>query len=144
MEIINPFYLYLILQLDSIKDFMTGAGAIAFAAGVLAALFTSIHISTELSYKKRMPNIYDGDESLDGVRKVRKASGVGAVAGVLVLAANSLLPTSERMAVLVVLPAVANNEAVQAEAKEVYDLAKRGLAKLIEEPTTPTTTEENK
>jgi len=133
MEIINPFYLYLILQLDSIKDLLGGPvtgfpllfGSIAF---VIATCAQHLFAVEELTEKEAA-----------GLGKLRRIlAGVLITCG-LAQAGNAFLPTSERMAVLVVLPAVANNEAVQTEAKEVYELAKRGLAKLIETETTPTT-----
>ena len=139
MEIIDPLYLYLILQLDSIKDLLGGSitgfplffGSIAF---VIATCAQHLFAVEELSEKEAA-----------GLGKLRRIlAGVLITCG-LAQAVNAFLPSSERMAVLVVLPAVANNTAVQSEAKEVYDLAKRGLAKLAEaEPTTPATTEENR
>jgi len=141
MTIIDPFYLYLILQLDSIKAFIVFLGALSLA--VLCIL--SIVLLIRGSDAKTSAKAYAGEDHPTYKRRFAEETETaessfrllhGAIrflpAPFLLLALDAALPTSERMAVLVVLPAIANNEAVQSEAKEVYDLAKRGLSSLIE------------
>ena len=139
MEIINPFYLYLILQLDSIKEFLGGAafGLPLFFGTLGVAVLTCF--TPAFVAESRDSNRPAMEERL---LKMKRTFLVLMLVGASGFSLNVFLPSSERMAVLVVLPAVANNEAVQAETKEIYDLAKRGLAKLIEEPTEPTATAE--
>jgi hypothetical protein len=116
---IDPFYLYLILQLDDIKN---TAGFFAFLFCVVGAVGTAI-IGTSMSLEERVFN----------TKKPLFASIFSLLFGLMLITVNTLLPTTERMAMIVVIPAVANNEDVQTEARELYDLAKRGLTKLAEE-----------
>jgi hypothetical protein len=46
---------------------------------------------------------------------------------------SALLPDSKTAAAMYVIPAIANNETIKAESKEIYELAKEGLKKLVEE-----------
>jgi hypothetical protein len=143
MEIIDPFYLYLILQLDSIKValFFASFFGIILGASVFAVL--SDYISTEVRNKIRMPHYYNGDDAVAEARVSRRRAMAVLIAGCVSGIANTLTPTTERMAVLVVAPAIANNAAVQEEAGELYALAKRGLTKLIDEKQPPATEESN-
>lgn len=140
MNIIDPFYLYVILQLDSIKAFIETIGFLSLV-GVLVASFallfrgTSARDSAKLYadeesgfYKRRHAEETATAES--SFRLMWKAVRISPIP-LLLLAVNAFLPTSERMAVLVVLPAVANNAHIQAEASEVYELAKKGLERLV-------------
>jgi hypothetical protein len=144
MEIIDPFYLYLILQLDSIKTALsfTSFFGIVLGAGFFAGL--SHYISTETSYKNRSPHYYDGDDAVATARASRRWAVAVLVVGCVSGIANTLAPTTERMAVLVVAPAIANNKAVQEEAGELYALARRGLTKLIDEEQPPATEESDR
>ncbi len=140
MNIIDPFYLYLILQLDSIKAFIETIGFLSLVACLAVGLGLLIRGSTALEcasnyagddsphYKRRYAEETATAES--SFRLMWKAVRISPIP-LLLLAVNALLPTSERMAVLVVLPAVANNAHIQAEASEVYELAKKGLERLV-------------
>jgi len=55
---------------------------------------------------------------------------VSLVWGVSLLAAT-FLPSSKTAAAMIVIPAIANNERFQAEASDLYDLAKKGLEKVV-------------
>lgn len=46
------------------------------------------------------------------------------------------VPSTRTLAVMYVLPAVVNNEDVQSEARELYELAKEGLHQLVEQEDT--------
>ena len=141
MTIIDPFYLYLILQLDSIKGFIVFLGALSLAALCIFCLALLIRGASA----KDLAQAYAGDDSALYKRRFAEETATAETsfrilnrairflpAPLFLLALDAALPTSERMAVLVVLPAIANNETIQTEAKEVYDLAKRGLSSLIE------------
>lgn len=128
MTIIDPFYLYLILQLDSIKDALSGASFVLFA-GAFLLVVVSIFVRLEAGYS------WVSEEKKESYRaqsqKLQGHAKRAAVVGLAAFSVNAFLPTSERMAVLVVLPAITNSATIQAEAKEVYELAKRGLSSLV-------------
>jgi hypothetical protein len=140
MNIIDPFYLYLILQLDSIKAFIETIGVLSLV-GVLVASFSLL---IRGSSARDTAKIYADDDSRlykqrhaaetataeSSFRLMWKAVRISPIP-LLLLAVNAFLPTSERMAALVVLPAVANNAHIQEEASEVYELAKKGLERLV-------------
>lgn len=50
-----------------------------------------------------------------------------------------LIPSSKTAAAMYLIPAIANNEAIQAEASDLYKLAKQGLSRLVELPAEPVT-----
>lgn len=133
MEIINPWMLYLVLQADEIKN-AVGTTSMLFAACAAAA-----GLITCMIQDLNRPNPYDtreNERSLWEVEKLRlqkraKRAAIACVAFTLTAAASNLIPSSKDMAVLMVLPAIANNEAVQSEAREIYDLAKQGLKDLV-------------
>ena len=44
---------------------------------------------------------------------------------------RTFIPTTKQMAMIKVVPAIVNNETIQAECKEFYNLAKDGLKELV-------------
>lgn len=133
MELINPWHLYFILQLDSIKDLL-GGPAVGIPLGLSLLVFMLVKLFTPMilndTYESHRERVGKYIDSLTGAFKKI------AIVCACLLGVNAFIPSSERMAVIVVLPAVANNAAIQTEAKELYDLAKRGLARLTEAPAT--------
>lgn len=127
MEIIDPFHLYLILQLDSIKNLLGGD------ITVIPLIFSAITFVIASAMRHILMVDVLSDAEAAGLDKIRPILAAILITCGLAQAANAFIPSSERMAILVVLPAVVNNESVQTEAKEVYELAKRGLAKLVED-----------
>lgn len=111
---ISAFEVYLIFQLDSIKDAVTGVGVAALCAAVGATVYGLIGASDEEPWAPRL-------------LRWAKVSAVVAALSLLVSAAT---PSSRAAAAIVILPAIANNETIQREAAEVYDLAKDALRKL--------------
>jgi hypothetical protein len=136
MEIIDPFYLYLILQLDSIKEFLGGP---ALGMPLVVAIMATVGLSIGIVVNDEPYNA----TLRDGLSKMRRWAIAVIFTATPLMVLNVFIPTSERMAVLVVVPAIANNTALQEEAGELYALAKRGLTKLIDEEQPPAATEEN-
>lgn len=113
---ITPFEVYLIFQLDALRSTLE-AFAVVFGMGIIP--FTVLAC---IGHAENQPNMF-----LWGRRLI-------AVCVVICLGSITLrgvLPTSKSMAAIVILPAVVNNEAVQVEAREIYNLAKEGLRTLV-------------
>lgn len=113
---ITPFNIYLVMQLDSIRDALGALAILVGAALVLGAFMSAL--------------ITDGDCFKDRVWQ-RWVASLGALM-LLVSAVYAFLPSSKTAAAMIVLPALANNETVREEAGELYDLAKGALRSLSE------------
>lgn len=122
---ISPFMLYLVLMLDSINSALLTAAVIA---GV------SIPISLTITGMNNENDTYNhGWEDRREARiKVRnKLTKMAAPIAVVCFIIATLLPNTKQAAAIIVVPAIANNEQVQAEAGELYDLAKQALANAV-------------
>ncbi|HRO60529.1 MAG TPA: hypothetical protein PKZ27_03055 [Rhodocyclaceae bacterium] len=113
---ISPFEVYLIFQLDAIRDTALTVTVIAGLAGAGFASVGSMCASageiTWRTYKRCM-------------------TGVSIIfAGALLT--STVLPSSRSAAAIILIPAIANNEAIQTEANEMYTLAKEGLRSLVD------------
>ena len=106
---ISPFEIYLVMQLDSLVGLAIGF-SILFGVATLFAVFAAL------------------DDALD-----RPIFALSVTAGPFLVAAltAALLPSSKTAAAMVVIPAIANNEKIQDEASELYQLAKQGLKQVI-------------
>lgn len=124
---LTPFQVYLVMQLDSINT-------LAFVFGVLSAIVFTIsficYVVNNASSKK--------EEAACAEMALGIAKKVGVLAA-LSLILGTFLPSTKTAAAMIVLPAIANNEAIQTEAGELYGLAKEGLRNLVKSNTTPTT-----
>ena len=116
-EIITTFWLYIILQLDAIRETAVGF-AILFG---LASGGCIIGI---------MVNTCDHDDWK--IKTIHKVATICSI-GIFMLSAITLAlaPTSRNAALIAILPAVVNNETIQTEASELYDLAKEGMRNLV-------------
>jgi mannose/fructose/N-acetylgalactosamine-specific phosphotransferase system component IIC len=124
----NAFSLYLILQLDSIGTtlaIVSIVGALASVIGLAAAACTRGDESCRSEVDHTVSN------------EIFKYAKRGLITCVALFAFNGLLPSSKTAAVMIVLPAVANNENIQREAGELYQIAKQGLADLVKKAVTP-------
>lgn len=129
---ITAWDIYWVMQLDSIGFVVF---LIGFAFGVVAV------VAGFLGYIDRdTASIYEGASYDEAREKHRKLIANGAsklrVAGraalccapILLLAA--FIPSTKTAAAMIVLPAVANNKAIQQEAGELYGIAKDALREL--------------
>lgn len=134
---ITPFNLYMIMQLDNMRHAMILPLALMI-------------LTTIAGFIMMMSNIIDSDIPEKQFsdpwhilgKKIFRRAGLGSV---FILALLAFLPSSRSAAVIVVLPALVNNEAIQKEAADLYQLAKDGLRRLAEDndddrhsPSTPT------
>lgn len=138
MEIINPWLLYLVLQADSIKSMATHLSMWASVLTVVVLVAWGGYI---LVCTMEAATSYSSSRAEEYLRRRAVALRKWGVPGaVVVLAsglslASSMIPTTKSAAMLLVIPTIANSEVVQAEARELYDLAKQGLKELVDEPT---------
>lgn len=123
---ISPFEIYVVLQMDDVKDALTGLGAISGVAAALAgfvALAGGGHSS------------YDNKDDIERRASFRSAAikRYKLSLAVAVLSASSavLLPSTKTLAAMLIIPAIANNETVQQEASELYTMAKDALKEAI-------------
>lgn len=117
---ISPFALYLILQLDSIKQ-----GLEALIVGMFIVTIATLLVAVfrcDFKREEKQKEIW--------AQHMPYVKGCAAVM-LLSLVTNTLVPSTKSMAAIVVVPAIVNNETVQQEAGELYDLAKQALAKAV-------------
>lgn len=124
---INAFTIYLVLQLDSIHTmlfliFLVGGIALALLTGVIAMVNDDFGV---YSYSE---NPKEHSSWTWWKKHLHKMVGVVLVAGFL----SALLPSTKTAAAMFIIPAVANNERVQAEFEELYTIARDGLKKMAE------------
>ena len=112
---ISPFEVYLIFQLDAIRG--AAEGVLLISAIISAALiFVGCMAASE------------------GVLSWKLYAYIVAITGSITfgsLLTVALVPSSKSAAAIILIPAIANNESVQAEASELYTLAKEGLRTLV-------------
>ena len=107
--------IYLITRLDSIGKLLTWASTLAFLLFILLCFFYC-----EVKAQ--------GDAKT--AKDVDRASTVCLVVSVSLVVLNVLLPTAKEMAAIVVIPKVANSEAVQGLGNGLVDLARQWMAEL--------------
>lgn len=146
MEIINPWTLYLILQADSIKS---GLGFISLWAILISGAMVLLWVVYIMICSMQAASIYNV-RTADEYKASRAAAlrkwwvvALAVVISGMVSLLNALLPSTKSAAMLLVIPALANSEVVQTEARELYDLAKQGLADLVMEEARKTPPQES-
>lgn len=118
---ISPFEIYLIMQLDDIKNALVGCTAVGVATGVTLGLFLVMGLG----------DLHNNEKAANKALKsgVTFALFLGITAGFI----NMILPSSRTAAAMVLIPAIANNETIQREANDLYALAKEGLSNLAKD-----------
>lgn len=130
---ISPFTVYLVMQLDSIGATVTFASVIT---GVLAAvlfLFASSERGSSQSYPDHEISKRQAANADRLFSKVKPAF----VCASIFCALSVLLPSSKTAAAMYVIPAIANSEAVQNEAGDLYEMAKQAMRKLTADEAKP-------
>lgn len=106
---ISPFEIYLVMQLDSLVG-LAVCFSIFFGIATLVAVVGVV-----------------GDDLERPIFALVVTAGPF-LAAVLTAA---ILPSSKTAAAMIVIPAIANNEKIQDEAGELYQLAKQGLKQVV-------------
>lgn len=110
MDTISAWDIYWVMQLDSIVgtfEWMAWMSALA-ALGV-----GFVHV------------LSDGDHG--SWRTVK----IAAILSISSAFATAFIPSTKTAATMIVIPAIANNEAIQREAGDLYKIAKDGLRELV-------------
>ena len=110
---IDGWTLYWITRLDGLNILLQIFGGVAVAVIFVSIIFGGMCHAEE----GKWPRIASW------------GSGIGGLLAMLVAMACVLVPTTKEAAVILVVPAIANNETVQGEAGELYQLAKHWLEK---------------
>lgn len=118
MEIIDPFWLYVILQLDSIKGLFF-VFAVIFGLASIVVVPATLGVAFDCHSEKKDRVIFS----------LVSAAPIAAV--FFCATVSALLPSTERAAIVAVLPAIANSHEVQGEARELYEIAKQGLDRIV-------------
>lgn len=109
---ISSWEIYWVMQLDTINNF---AGFASFI-GLIGVPFVWGFVLSET----------------EGMATRIAASAITTM-WAFALSLAVFLPSSKTAAAMIVIPAIANNERFQAEAGDLYQLAKQGLQKLVAE-----------
>lgn len=124
---ISPWQIYLVMQLDSIRDLFGGIAISLIFGSVVIGAFVLMHASDD-EYSWNIDRKDDRKNKRAGfVRAIRIAFPFAAVC----LFAQAVIPSSKTAAAMIVIPAIANSEVLQKEAGDLYQLAKQGLRELV-------------
>jgi hypothetical protein len=111
---ISPFEVYLVMQMDSIIVVAVVIGACLLISAAAACFYGGLKNESEASATGRRLAKY----------------------AFILLAISAFLPSTKTTAAMIVIPAIANNEAIQKEAGDLYAIAKQALKDSVatEEP----------
>ncbi len=124
---ISPWTIYWITRLDAVGNLL---GACATVLLTVAAFCIAARIVEHIN----RGNEGTGATIPDALYSLMKRCSAGCLAaGMLCVVGAVLTPTTKQMAAIYLIPAIANNEQIQAEASELYDLAKDYLKSQTEE-----------
>ena len=123
----NAWTIYWILQLDSISGTLNVLAWSALLTVIGLTLWNGISwVDGEM-----FPILSD-PEKRAAARAVRSRSRKAALkVAVPLFIFSALVPSTKTAAAMVVLPAIANNERIQHEAGDLYQLAKQALANAV-------------
>lgn len=124
---ISTWQIYLVMQLDSVSAGLTFISCLGLTVVGVSIVWNTLSKADA----KEFPYTTDHE-----ARKVQWESRDKWRNRILVFILplffiNMLIPSSKTAAAMIVIPAIANNERFQAEAGDLYQLAKQGLKKLV-------------
>ena len=113
---ISPFTVYLVMQADSIKTVAVGFATITGFAAVITTVFK-----------------YFGRDQLteSEVAAMDKWQPRVAMATVALAVLAAALPPTKTLAAMIIVPAIANSDAIQKDVPEIYELAKDRLKEAL-------------
>jgi hypothetical protein len=118
--------IYWMTRLDEIKSFVSVAGfamCLVFGIALIVCLGGCI------------VNKVDGDEkNLRTFKKISMYIAPLFLFGVALPISNVFIPTTKQYAMIKVIPAIANDQKIQQEASELYDMAKQALKQTLQIP----------
>lgn len=113
---ISPWEIYLVFQLDSIREFLAGVSGVGLIASIVAAAM--------------FPLLFDEDFGLNLSVKWVFTPLVSATFVAALLYA--FVPSTKTAAAMIIIPKIANSETIQREAEDLYGLAKRALVEAVQ------------
>ena len=116
-EIITPMQMYLLTRLNTINGFSIAIMVISLMITLTTCIIWLVETAEGLNDAKLLGRF----------RKIAKWSASSALLGVL---AVTLIPTTEEMAAIIVVPEIANSEKVQYAGNKLYDLAVEWMQEL--------------
>lgn len=138
---ISPFEVYVVMQLDTVKSAALGVASLTgFASIFLVGLAISSKIDAEAEWRTDASKAASAKLSETVGKLSRKVMATFA----LCVAATAFLPSTQTAAAMILVPALTSKEITEpvgAEAKELYNLLKRGLTKYVDDGQAPATTE---
>ena len=127
----NAWTIYWILQLDSIGTELLFLCAITATVAICVA-GVAIDDATSNPNDWSTPEFKDKAlEKLGRAPKMRRIAYKWATAAFLLSGLVALTPSTKTAAAMAVLPAIANNERIQHEAGDLYQLAKQALTNAV-------------
>ena len=129
----SAFDIYLVMQLDSIKIHVLSLFMLCLVLYVVFGLIGSL---------LKDQYITDHHPQDDRARKIQLIQNGQKIHVLLIkylpvlpllLLLNAMIPSSKTVAAMYVIPALANNEALKIESKELYELAKGALKDMVKE-----------
>lgn len=105
----TPFTIYLWGIADNVHDMISFAAIVSLVAGMLASIFVFIALSEGV----------DKEEKVFLKRLLKSILSFAAFSSIL----SALTPDSKTVAAMVVIPAIAQSEAIQKDAPELYKMA---------------------
>lgn len=107
----NPFYIYLWGQADTLKEFLMSGGFVIFTIAVIYSFYHLI-MNEELIVSK-----------------------FALVLSAITIIFGALIPSSKTIAAMVIIPEIAKSKAIQEDLPEIYDMAIKQLKASISEKT---------
>ena len=139
MEVISPWILYFWTKLDSLKVLLGLPGysmafiGIFITIVVMTNAFGDWNSSDEYpddpnEYTDRKDSFYYAAYKTKKFRaRLSKYSKTMLVIGTLMILVSTAIPSKKDMAIIYVIPKIANNTTLQQEGAEIYNLAKSAL-----------------
>ena len=126
-EVISPWTIYWIMQLDTILGAVI---VLAVVSGVSLGCFVLIG-TFNASASKVCPEMESSKKEARAAATCFRMTKLISPFFVIFFLAGVLTPNAKTVAAMILIPAIANNETVQNEASEIYQLAKDGLRELV-------------
>ena len=112
--------IYWITRMDNISFFIGLVATLGLGATLVLLI---LKLVTKL----------DGDLDDDQTKLINKSLIVSMMLGILFSLGSIFVPTTKEMAMIKVIPAIANNEKIQNECIDIYKLAKKGLEEMVDQ-----------
>jgi len=121
--------LYWMTRLDEIKQFLAILGILI---SILSGAGTIVLIGIFFTNSIEKPP--EDKEVTKIIIKTTYCTAFGFFLGMIFVISNIFIPTTKQYAMIKVIPAIANDQRIQQEASELYDMAKQALKQTLQIP----------